>query len=212
MRLVGWLLAFVLALGASGFLLIGHSDARAQSAAIDSGTADTVTARLETRLEDHLDRRVGKSDRNGPDEWLARCDSDDPRFDLGDGPDFDVPGRGEILHEWDGKTVTCFVWTDGTVIAVKGPDGALIKSETVGWRGQASRWTSGVFALGVALLIGGTRLRMTVWTGAVGAVLVAASLFVVLHLAWPWVGVGADVVVVLALVWLVVRRRRGAKT
>ena len=156
---VGWLLGFLVALAASGWMFLADNDALAQADALDAGTAETVTARLEVHLDDHRRTRLGKPDRDGADEWLARCRSDDPGLDLDDGPAFDVPGRGEILHRWDGATVTCHLWED-EVIAVGLPDGTLVRGEQVGWRGLVARWCSGVFAFGAALLIGGARLRM----------------------------------------------------
>jgi hypothetical protein len=210
MRFVGWLLAFVLALGASGFMLFSNSDALEQSAAVTNGTAKTVSARLEAQLDQNERYRSGKPDLKNP-RWWARFETDNPHLDLNRGPAFEVPGKGEILHEWDGATVTCYLWTDGTVIAIKVPDGTLLKNETIGWRGELSKWTSGFFFLGAALLIGGAKLRLGFVTGFVGAVVIAAVLFVVLHVVWLWLGLAVDALLVVALVWWIVGRMRGTK-
>jgi hypothetical protein len=210
MRFVGWALAFVLALGAAAYLAVTPNDALAQSEAVDNGTAETVAARLDAHLDKNVRSRAGKPNVNGADEWRATCHPEDQEVDVPNLNAFDVPGRGELLGEWDGKTVTCYLWADGTVIAIKGPDGTLLKSETVGWRGAVSRWTAAAFTLGAALLIGATKLRMGVWTGVAGGALIAVTLLVVLHLTWLWVGVAADVAMVLALVWFVVGRLRRA--
>jgi hypothetical protein len=211
MRLVGWLLAFVLALGAAGFLLVAPSDARAQSRAVDAGTAETIPARLHAVLDTHTSSRKGKSDRNGSDEWIATCQPTGKEVDVPDDEGFDVRGRGEILHEWEGAAVSCYLWPDGKVIAIKGPHGTIVKSEDIGWRGAISRWNAGAFALGVALLIGGTTLRMGTWTAIAGGALVAAAVMVALHLAWLWVGLAADVLLLLGLGWLLVRASRGVE-
>ena len=210
MRFVGWALAFVLALGAAAYLAVTPNDALAQSEAVDNGTAETVTARLDAVLDRNIRHRVGKPNVNGADEWRATCHPEDQEVDVPNLNAFDVRGKGELLGEWDHKNVTCYLWTDGTVVAIKGPDGTLLKSETIGWRGAVSRWTAAAFALGAALLIGATKLRMGVWTGVAGGAIIAVTLLVVLHLTWLWVGLAADVAMVLALVWFVVGRLRRA--
>lgn len=205
---VGWLVAFLVALAASGWLLFGDNDALAKAEAIDDGTATTVTAKLDVLLDTNERNRVGKPDRNGADEWTARCipdDPDDPDVDLDRGESLDVPGNGEVLDEWDGAAVTCHLWNDD-VIAVELPDGTVLKDQSVGWRGAVARGCSGLFAFGAALLIGGTRLRMGFWTAFAGGSLMALVGLVGLHLAQLWIGLAVDAVLVLVVVWFVFSR------
>ncbi len=208
---VGWLLAFLAAAAAAGLLFLGDNDALAQSDAIDSGSAETTSARLEAWLDTNERDRLGSSrDRNGPDEWKADFAAEGPSGQLDVDGGFNVPGKGEILREWDGATVTCYLWGD-TVIGVKLPDGTVLKSDQIGWRGTITRYAAGVFALGIALLIGGAKLRMGFLTGFVGGVLMAAVVVVMLHLNLLWVALAIDLVVVLAVGLFVARRRRRAK-
>lgn len=208
LRFVGWLVAFLVALAASGWLLFGENDALAKAESIDEGTATTVSAKLDVILDKNERRRIGKPDRNGADEWTARCTPDDPEVDLGGGSSLDVPGNGKVLDEWDGATVTCYLWNDD-VIAVELPDGTVLRDQSVGWRGAIARGCSGLFAFGAALLIGGTRLRMGFWTAFAGGSLMALVGLVGLHLAQLWIGLAADAVLVLVVVWFVFSRSSG---
>lgn len=208
LRFGGWLLGFLLALAASGWLLLADNDALAKSGAVDDGTAETVAGTLEVHLETNVKRRYGKPDRNGADEYLGACITDDTLVD--DSYSFDIPGKGEVLHEWDGSTVTCHHWK-GEVIAIELADGTLLKDESIGWRGAVTKWCAGVFVLGVALLIGGARLRMGFWTGFAGATVMALALLVGLHLFNLWIAVPVDLVLALAVGWYVVSGSGGAK-
>jgi hypothetical protein len=205
MRFVGWLVAFVLLLGAAGWLALGPNDALAQSAAVDDGTAERVEATLEVVHETRTKRRSGKGDRTRKDKWVGHCRPFAEAVEVNEARDFGVPRDEEKrLRSWDGTNVTCHLWTDDTVIAVEGPDGTVLKRGDVGVRGVAVRWLGAALALGAALLIGGLTLRMGTITAVAGGVLAGAAGLALLHLEWLWVAVIVDVVVVLGVVGLAV--------
>lgn len=213
MRRVGWGLAFLALLALAAVLFFGPNDALAQSRAVDDGTARAVPSTLHASFDANVRHRYGKPDRNGPDEWLARCDAADDNIDidLDHVAPFNIPGRGEILHEWDEKAVTCYVWDERSVVAIKGPDGTVITSDDVGWHGVLVRYALGAGALGIALLIGGIALRFGTLVAVAGGMVVVVAVMVALPLFYPRVGVVIDVVVGIGLVWLLVVTVRGGK-
>lgn len=211
MRRLGWGAAFVALLALAALFFFGPNDALAQARSVDDGTAVAVPATLRASFDANVDYRYGRPDLNGPDQWLAECDATDDDIDLSRLAPFNVPGRGEVLHEWDGAAVTCYVWDEQSVIAIKGPDGTLIKSEDVGWRGVLVRYALGAGFLGAALLIGGIALRFGTLVAVAGGLVLIAAGMVALPLFYPRVGVAIDVVVGIGLVWLVVVALRGGK-
>ena len=203
MRFVGGLVAFVLLLGAAGWLALGPNDALAQSAAVDDGKAQRVEAELAVVHEFRARHRTGKADRVRKDKWVGRCRPLAETVEINETRDFGVPSDEEKrLRSWDGATVTCHLWTDNTIIAVEGPDGTVLKRGDVGVRGVMVRWLAAVAAIGAALLIGGTMLRMGTITAVAGGVLVAGALVTGLHLEWLWIAVVVDVVLVLGVLGL----------
>lgn len=203
MRVVGWLVAFVLLLGAAGWLALGPNDALAQSAAVDDGTAQRVEAELEVVHEKRIKHVRGKADRERKDKWVGHCRPLAEAVEVNEARDFGVPRDDEkLLRSWDGANVTCHLWTDDTVIAVEGPDGTVLKRGDVGVRGVAVRWLGAAAAIGVALLIGGLALRMGTITAVAGGVLAGAAGLALLHLEWLWIAIAADVVVVIAVAGL----------
>lgn len=206
----GSVLAFVAAIMAAGWMIFGPNDARSQSGAVDAGSAPARSARLDAGFHSPQGGFVRSDFLHGPDEWLAECRDVETDSRLSDYA-FNVPGKGEVLHEWDGSTVTCYL-ADDRVIGVKLPDGAVLKSDKVGWRGAVARWLAGSFALAVALLIGATRLRMGFWTGLAGGLLMALTVAVALHLSWLPIALAIDGAVLVGLALFVVLRVRGHKS
>lgn len=208
----GWIVAFVAAVAAAGLLFFGDNPAMEQAAAIDNGTAETRSARLDAWLDTHARDRVGWSrDRIGRDEWKARFVAEGENGFLDSDGGFNVPGRGEVLHDWDGAQVTAYMWGD-SVIGVKLPDGMILKSDGIGWRGSVKRYGAAVFAVGLALLIGAAKLRMGFWTGFAGGVLLTVTLVAGLHLEWLGFALIADAVILLACLLFVARRLRRSRS
>lgn len=198
MRFAAWLLACVLLVGGAGFLLFAPNDARAQKAALDGGSARKIEAVFVATMDHRPQRRVGKPDRHQR-QWLGRCRADVEGYDWNAGPAFNVPGRGEILHDWSGKAVTCYLWTDDSVIAVRGPDGSLVERQGLGWSGVMGRWMAALVALGAALVIAGWKLRLGTAVAVIGGVAVALGALGGLHLRWLWAGLGVDLLIVLGM-------------
>lgn len=205
MRLVGWLVAFVFLIGAAGWLALGPNDALEQSEAVDNGSAQRIEARFDVVHEHRTKLRRGKADRDRKDKWVGHCRPSSETVTVNEARDFGVPeDREKLLRGWDGANVTCYLWTDDTVIAVKGPDGTVLKRGDVGVRGVAVRWLAAVAALGGALLIGGAALRMGTITAVAGGVVAAGAGLALLHLERLWIAIFVDVLVAVAVAGLAV--------
>lgn len=210
-HLVIWLLAFVAAVSVSVVLLMGGRQPLVKSSMIDSGEARTVTARMEVTLDtDEVDRPGSFQDRNGADDWRAEFPSDGRSGEVDIDGWFNVAGRGDVLHKWDGATVTCYL-SGKHVIGVKLPDGTILKADDVGWHGALNTWGGGLFFAGVALLVGGIGLRWGTKAVVAGAVVVLGTILAAVHVNFLPYALAFDGVFLLVVVYAFLRLLRRAR-